>query len=157
WKDRNQAWRDVVRGIEAAVKQTTAPATASEQNSTAGRTREVGRGFFLNHISFLRPEKQQEFRERTGVQLDHYDIRVVVDAEHPELLDSIERIEYTLDPAYPEDVRVRTARDRRTKFLLKEIANGEYVLRAKVFIRGEPKAIELERYLTLWRSGPELP
>jgi len=72
-------------------------------------------------------------------------------------LDRIERVEYILHEAYPEPIRVRTQQHRRDYFLLKELANGEYLLRAKVFIGGLNDPVELQRYITLWRSGPELP
>lgn len=53
---------------------------------------------FLSHTSFLRPEKQREFRQRAEVPLDHYDIRVIVDSEEDAVLDEIERVEYLSRP-----------------------------------------------------------
>jgi hypothetical protein len=155
WKDRHQAFRDIARGVRAALTRLgSAPATST--NAIEGDT--SGLAYFLNHTSFLRADRQAEFRARTGVPLDHYDIRVVLDAEEPDMLDAVARIEYILDSTYPEPVRVRTAeRDRRTKFLLKELANGEYLLRATVYLVDDRPPIRLERYVTLWRSGPELP
>jgi hypothetical protein len=129
WNDRHQAFRDVVRGIRTAVTRTGARTEAAGQSGSSRGS------YFLNHTSFLRKEEQAKFRSRTGVPLDHYDIRVVLDAEYPELLDNVVRVEYRLDPTYPEPVRVREADPhRQTKFLLKELANGEYLLRARVFL-----------------------
>jgi transcription initiation factor IIF auxiliary subunit len=74
------------------------------------------------------------------------------------MLDFVSRVEYVLHRAYPESIRVRTAEhDRCTKFLLKELANGEFLLRANVYFADDRRPILLERYITLWRSGPELP
>jgi hypothetical protein len=155
WKDRHQAFRDIARGVEAAL---TRLASAPANSTAAIESESPAPAYFLNHTSFLRTDRQAEFRARTGVPLDHYDIRVVLDAEEPDMLDAVTRIEYVLHPAYPEPVRVRTAeRDRRTKFLLKELANGEYLLRATVYLANDHPPIHLERYITLWRSGPELP
>jgi hypothetical protein len=155
WKDRHQAFRDIARGVRTAlIRVDSVPAT--QAMNVTGTT--PSPAYFLNHTSFLRADRQAEFRERTGVPLDHYDIRIIVDAEDPEMLDAVSRVEYTLDPAYPEPVRVRTAdRDRHTQFLLKELANGEYLLRAAVYLKDGRAPIHLERYITLWRSGPELP
>ena len=155
WRDRDQALREVVRGIRRAAE----AESGNEDNGFCSRNGgDVDQHtYYLNHTSFLREEKQQEFRQRTGVPLDHYDIRVVVDAYDEEMLNLIKRVEYTLDPSYPEPVRVRTERERRQKFLLKELANGEYLLRAKIFVTGREQPIEVARYITLWESGPELP
>jgi hypothetical protein len=154
WRDRHQAFRDIARGLGAVLtrvgSRTPVPTRAVEGDSS-------GPAYFLNHTSFLRVDPQAEFRARTGVPLDHYDIRVVLDAEEPEMLDAVDRVEYILDSAYPEPVQVRTAeQDRHTKFLLKELANVEYLLRAVVYFIDGRSAIRLERYITLWRSGPEL-
>lgn len=154
WRDRDQAFRDVARGVRTVLTSLgSAPATSPTNIEYETPTR----GLFLNHTAFLREDRQEEFRARTGIPLDHYDIRVVLDAEEPAMLDSVSHVEYILHPAYPVPVQVRTAeRDRRTKFLLKELANGEYLLRAKVYMINGSAPICLERYITLWRSGPEL-
>lgn len=115
-----------------------------------------GDTYFLNHTAFLRPGKQEEFQRRTGVPLPHYDIRVIVDSYDEENLDQIERVEYVLDSTYPQPVQVRTAQHRREKFLLKELAHGEYVLRARVSTRSGT-SIDLYRYISLWPMGLELP
>lgn len=111
--------------------------------------------YFLNHTSFLRKSKQEEFITRTGVYAPHYDVRIIVDSNDPQALDRIEKVEYILDPTYPTNVYWST--DRAQKFLLKELANGESVLQARVYLRGGGPAISLQRYLTLWESGPHLP
>jgi TIR domain len=154
WKDRHQAFRDIARGVGAAL----ARLASADTGATPVTGENTEPRYFLNHTSFLRADRQAEFRARTGVPLDHYDIRVVLDAEEPDMLDAVARIDYILHSAYPEPVRVRTAeRDRPAKFLLKELANGEYLVRATVYFVDDRAPVHLERYITLWRSGPELP
>jgi hypothetical protein len=111
--------------------------------------------YFLNHTSFLRKDKQDEFRRRTGVPLDHYDIRVIVDSYYSGALERVESVEYVLHRAYRHPIQYR--RDVQNKFLLKELANGEYVLMAKVFLKDKKDPVLLQRYITLWESGPPLP
>jgi transcription initiation factor IIF auxiliary subunit len=69
-------------------------------------------------------------------------------------LDRIDRVEYVLHEAYPNPIQVRTRRDDR--FLLKEVANGEYVLLARVFISGRSQPLVLQRFITLWKEGPRI-
>lgn len=107
---------------------------------------------YLNHTSFLRDKLQSEFQKRTGIPLPHYDIRVILDSYYRGALDRVERVEYILHKAYPEPIKVRV--NRQEKFLLKELANGEYVLQAKVFLVGEKSPIILQRYISLWKEGP---
>jgi hypothetical protein len=111
--------------------------------------------FFLNHTSFLRPEKQAEFKSRTGVDREHYDIRIIVDSYYKDALERIDRVEYLLNPAYPEPLRLR--RNRNQKFLLEELANGESVVIARVYLHEKPdEPIFLQRYIDLWPEGPRL-
>ncbi len=111
--------------------------------------------YFLNHTSFLRKEKQDEFRKLTGVNLDHYDIRVIVDSYYNSALNRVEYVEYILHSSYPQPIQYR--RNPEDKFLLKELANGEYVLMAKVFLKDRKDPVLLQRYITLWEAGPKLP
>ncbi len=107
---------------------------------------------YINHTSFLREECQSEFQKRTGFSLPHYDIRVVLDSYYRGALDRVIRVEYILHKGYPEPIQVRV--NRKEKFLLKEVANGEYVLQAKVYLVGEKQPIILQRYVSLWKDGP---
>ena len=109
---------------------------------------------YLNHTSFLRADMQDDFKQRTGVDLPHYDIRVVIDSYYSGALHKIERVEYILDQAFPHPIQTRI--DARDRFLLKEIANGEFVLQAKIFLTGRKSPILLQRYITLWEEGPRL-
>lgn len=109
---------------------------------------------YLNHTSFLRKDKQPDFQARTGIPLDHYDIRVHLDSCYAGALDRVQYVVYLLHEAYPEPVQARS--NRKDKFLLKELANGEYVLLAKVFLKDRAEPILLQRYITLWKDGPRL-
>lgn len=103
---------------------------------------------FLNHISFLREEKQAEFQARTGLTgIPHYDIRVVVDSYYKGALDRVKYVEYFLHKSYEEPIQTRSQKQNR--FLLKELANGEYVLQAKVYLRDRQEPFLLQRYITL--------
>jgi uncharacterized protein (DUF2249 family) len=184
WRNRAEAFTDVARGIRDVVSniprpsrggrspnvespQTSPSASAIAAQQKLDKEVDVPDAstkdevlpfdyYFLNHTSFLRREKQEEFQRRTGVPLDHYDIRVVVDSYYKGALDRIERVEYQLHDSDPKPVRVLTASDRPQKFLLKELCNGEYVLQAEVFLKDRNKPIALERYITLSETGPRL-
>lgn len=111
--------------------------------------------YFLKHTSFLRGEKQAEFRKRTGVSSDHYDIRVVVGSYYKEALQRIDHVVYVLHDSYSEPVRFR--RRQEDRFLLKELAYGEFVILAKIFMKDRVEPVILQRYITLWESGPRIP
>ncbi|KAA3642025.1 MAG: hypothetical protein DWQ07_25865 [Chloroflexi bacterium] len=110
--------------------------------------------YFLNHTSFLRLDKQEEFQQRTQVPLSHYDIQIIVDSYYKDALKRIKKVEYLLDFSFPEPIRTRS--NYKNNFLLKELANGEFVLKAKIFLKGREEPILIQRYLTLWESGPRL-
>jgi TIR domain/prokaryotic YEATS domain len=153
YRDRDQGLREVARELRLVISRQERHDTASPSTGP----HETAPAFYLNHTSFLRPEKQEEFRTRTDVALPHYDIRVFVDSEDETALDRIERVEYILHGSFPEPTRVRTQRDRWEHFLLKELAYGEFLLRDKIYLRGQLVPVELQRYITLWKSGPDLP
>ncbi len=110
--------------------------------------------YFLNHTSFLRPNLQEDFQHRTGIPRKHYDIRVIVDSYYRGAMERIEFVEYLLHQAYPENIQFR--RNPDDHFLLKELANGEYVLFAKLYLKDRKEPLVLQRYITLWESGPVL-
>ena len=115
---------------------------------------------FLNHTSFYldateRQKKEQvAIRRKTGVDRKHYHIHVIVDSYYSGALDRVDRIEYILHKAYPKPVRIVS--NRHEKFLLKEMANGEFVLLAKAYLKNQKEPILLKRYITLWDTGPTL-
>jgi hypothetical protein len=109
---------------------------------------------FVNHTSFLRSEEQGEFRKRTGRPYTYYDVRVIVDSYYTGALDRVDYVEYLLHQSYPQPIQIR--KNRAEKFLLKELADGEYVLLAKVYLKDRKSPLILQRYMTLWESGPRL-
>jgi hypothetical protein len=109
---------------------------------------------YLIHTSFLRPNKQAEFQARTRVPVPHYDIRVKLDSYYAGALDRVRTVEYLLHKSFPHPVQSRY--DRADGFLLKELANGEFVLTAKVYLRDRHEPLVLQRYITLWPEGPRI-
>jgi len=116
---------------------------------------------FLNHTSFYldkteRHRKEQlEIRKKTGLDRKHYHIHVIVDSYYKGAIDQVEYVEYILHKAYTEPRQITSNRARN--FLLKEMAYGEYVLSAKVFLNGREQPLLLFRYISLWDTGPRLP
>ena len=144
-------------GMTTPVSETKASSSVVELEEETDKTKKYPFDYvFLNHTSFLRPEKQQEFQAITKVYgVDHYDIRVILDSYCRGALEKVERVKYFLHEAYAQyGSAVRERNNPDDKFLLKEIANGEYVLIAEVYLKGEKKPITLQRYITLWKSGP---
>ena len=80
-------------------------------------------------------------------------IHVVIQARD-EVLDRIESAKYVLDASYPNRIQVKT--DRATRFELKELANGESIIRCEVRIKGQSVPVLLERYINLTDTGPGL-
>ena len=78
---------------------------------------------------------------------------VVIQARD-EVLDRVESVKYLLDPAYPNRIQVVT--DRKSRFMLKELANGESTVRCEVKIKDQSEVVTLERYINLTATGPRL-
>ena len=156
WKDRDRAFMEIAKGIRKVLPsiqrqlRSVTVADSDYQHLIHGHT------YYLNHTSFLRKDKQQEFQRRTGIPINHYDIRVIVDSYRPDALDTIDRVEYLLDDTYPQPVQVVGSQGKQNKFMLRELANGEYLLFARLhFTDGSPPVV-LQRYITLWNTGPKL-
>ena len=99
-------------------------------------------------------EEQAEIRRKTRVDRKHYHIHVIVDSYYKDALNRVDYVEYILHKAYPEPLRRRS--DVTDKFMLIEMANGEYVLFARVYLKDIEEPIVLSRYITLWDTGPRL-
>ena|SRR5688572_2301338 len=140
-------------------------ADTSKKNLSSGTLQELDLGedkplnvlpadyIYLNHTSFLRLEKQKEFQTRPGaMNIPYYDIRVNVNSYYRGALERIKYVVYFLHESYDIPIQART--NREDHFELKELAYGEYVLTAQVFLKDAKKPIILERYITLWNSGP---
>ncbi|MBD0404492.1 pYEATS domain-containing protein [Flammeovirga sp. EKP202] len=108
--------------------------------------------FYINHTSFLRTNKQTELQKTTGLEgYKLYDIQVKIFSYYT---GALEKIEYYLHSSYENPIR--TSVDINNNFLLKELAYGEYVMSAKVFMKDIEFPFILERYITLWDSGPRI-
>jgi len=108
--------------------------------------------YYINHTSFLRESEQNLLRNQTGINSDLYDIRVKLYSYYNGAIDRIDRVEYYLHSSYPNPIR--TSRDSSNNFILKELAHGEYVLSAKVYMSGIDVPFITERYINLWKTGP---
>lgn len=114
---------------------------------------------FVNHTSFYLDDgrhkaEQAAIRKKTHVDRKHYHIHVNVDSYYSGALDRVDHVEYILHQAYsnPE----RSVSNRHDRFLLKEMANGEFVLLAKAYMKDRSEPILLHRYITLWDTGPKI-
>ncbi len=115
---------------------------------------------FLNHTSFYldgterHKAEQAAIRKKTEFDQKHYHIQVIVDSYYDGAIDRVDHVEYTLHEAFPKPVR--RVSNRHERFLLKEMANGEFVLLAKAYLKGQSEPILLKRYITLWDTGPRI-
>jgi hypothetical protein len=67
-------------GGKVSIKPTKPPRDKAELPAIPVEERLPADYLYINHTSFLREDKQSEFRSRTGARdLPHYDIRVIVD------------------------------------------------------------------------------
>jgi hypothetical protein len=103
----------------------------------------------LMHTSFLRPDKTREFNDG----MPYFQIEVIVLAPAP-VLDRIERVTYYLDPSYPNPTR--EVADRKSRFKLKELANGTSIVRASIKLRNQDEPLQLNRFIDLRPEGPKL-
>jgi len=101
----------------------------------------------LIHTSWRYPKKDREFGRPM------YLVHAVIQAPDT-VLDRIEYVKYHLHPSYPDPVQRVT--DRNTRFKLKELAWGEYVLRAEVKVKGQNAPVGLSRYINLTETGPRI-
>lgn len=111
--------------------------------------------FYLNHTSFFRADKQLELQKKTGlIDVPLFDIRVKLFSYYVGAIENVQKIQYYLHNSY--DTPVRESYNRESNFELKELAFGEYVLTAKVFLKDIQEPFIVQRYITLWESGPEI-
>ncbi len=105
-----------------------------------------------NHLALLHscwryPKKDKEFGKKM------YVIQVIVQANKG-VLDRIEYVKHSLHPSYPNKLQTKT--DRENNFELKEVAWGEFNLKAEVKIKGQKELINLSRYINLTETGDNL-
>ena len=116
-------------------------------------------GLYLNHTSFLRndPHLQAKFAASTGENAPHYDLQVVLDSYYADGLDDVDHVEWIFDAGYGDGYKPKFAsQENEDKFLMKELAYGEFLLLAKVHFKSDRRPVLLQRYITLWNSGPRL-
>ncbi len=101
----------------------------------------------LLHSSWRYPKKDKEFNKSM------YVIQVIIQASI-DVLDRIEYVKYSLHPSYPN--RIQTTTDRTHQFQLKELAWGEFNLKAAVKIKQQEEIINLTRYINLSETGENL-
>ncbi|GFO96604.1 pentapeptide repeat-containing protein [groundwater metagenome] len=114
--------------------------------------------FFLRSTSFFLKDRQpkywEEHPELKGIKL--YNIHVILDSSIEGALEKVNCVEYILNPTYKER-QIQKKKDYEDKFRLEELAYGEYILEAKVFLKGkEEKPIVLQHHIKLEESGPRI-
>lgn len=82
-----------------------------------------------------------------------YVIQIIIQANN-DVLDKVEYVRYSLHSSYPN--RVQTKTNRKDQFELKELAWGEFNLKAEVKIKGQQDLITLTRYINLNEKGENL-
>lgn len=111
--------------------------------------------FYLKHTTFFRNDKQKELQDKTGLHdIKLYDIRIKVYSYYSGALEEIEKVQYYLHSSY--DNPIRELYDSKSNFELKELAFGEYVLSAKIYLRNVDEPFIVQRYISLWDSGPRI-
>jgi hypothetical protein len=88
-----------------------------------------------------------------GHELYRFDI--VVEAA-PAVLDSIEKVEYRLPPAWPSSSSPKEVLDKSSAFGLKELTWADLLARARVYIRDQDEPIYLSCHVRLSEHGPRL-
>jgi hypothetical protein len=110
--------------------------------------KEITKDYFaLIHASWRYPKKDLEFKKRM------YCIQVIIQAQQ-EVLDEVEFVKYYLHNSYPNPIQ--TKHDKKNHFELKELAWGEYLLKAEVKLKESNNVIQLERYINLTETGNKL-
>jgi hypothetical protein len=101
----------------------------------------------LLHSSWRYQKKDKEFNKKM------YVIQIIIQANN-DVLDRIEYVKYSLHSSYPNSVQTTT--DRTNHFQLKELAWGEFNLKAIVKIKEQKEIINLTRYINLTETGENL-
>lgn len=99
------------------------------------------------HSSWRYPKKDKEFNKAM------YVIQVIIQA-NDDVLDRIEYVKYSLHSSYPN--RNQTTTDRVHQFELKELAWGEFNLKAMIKIKKQTEILNLNRYINLSETGENL-
>jgi hypothetical protein len=102
----------------------------------------------LIHRSWRVPKRDAEFGGR-----EMYQIHVIVFGTSA-ALQRVDHVIYRLEKVYKDPVRM--GGPLNTNFELKELANGYSLLRAEVYVRGQPQPVRLSRLIDLTEQSPPL-
>jgi hypothetical protein len=105
----------------------------------------------LLHTSFLRQDKTSEY----GDGRIYYQFEVIVMAPEP-VMTRIDSVVYYLEDAWPSHLRRQTVHDRKSRFKLKELANGTSIVRAEVKFIDDVEPVHLNRFIDLRPDGPRI-
>jgi hypothetical protein len=105
----------------------------------------------LLHTSFLRQDKTREYSDGRI----YYQFEVIVVAPES-VMKRIDSVIYHLEDAWPPDLRTQTIRDPKSRFKMKELANGTSIVRADVKFIDEEEPVHLNRFIDLRPDGPRL-
>jgi len=105
----------------------------------------------LLHTSFLSAEGTNRFNDGHT----YYQFEVIVIAPDA-VMDRIESVTYNLEDSWPEALRTKKINDRRSRFKMKELANGTSIVRADVYFRGQEPPLSLNRFIDLRAEGPRI-
>lgn len=101
----------------------------------------------LLHSSWRYPKKDKEYDKKM------YVIQVILQA-NKDVIDKVEYVRYSLHPSYANKLQIKM--NKENNFELKELAWGEFNLRAEVKIKGQEELIKLARYINLTETGENL-
>ncbi len=101
----------------------------------------------LLHSSWRYSKKDNEFGKKM------YVIQVILQA-NKDVLAKVEFVRYSLHPSYPNKLQIKM--NQENNFELKELAWGEFNLKADVKIKGQEEFIKLTRYINLAETGENL-
>jgi hypothetical protein len=110
----------------------------------------TGEHLALIYSCWRAPQFDEKWR---GHEVYRFD--VIVEAA-PTVLDSIEKVEYRLPPAWPPSSSPKEVFDRPSAFGLKELTWADLLARARVYIRDQEEPIYLSCHIRLSQHGPRL-
>jgi hypothetical protein len=98
--------------------------------------------------------------EKYGKKVYRFDVMVSDEhsvfqrnADHT-VLDRIEHVTYLLPPAWPTSPK--TTKERETSFGLQELTWADLMVRANVYIKGQPDPVHLSSFVRTTENGPRL-
>jgi hypothetical protein len=105
----------------------------------------------VRQSSWMKPE-DRERQDLEGLNWWHW--AIWLDASRAEL-DAVDYVDYILHPTFPQPVQ--RVSDRSTNFRLESAGWGEFMIYAKVCLKGRKEPLELRHWLLLREPEPVLP